>query len=151
MVSNLYLCPWDHVVWSAGGHDGAQQIADLWCVLPVTPGSRPPALIGQSRSPDMKRKVIQGLWIQGSGDCQALSLTNEVLMHFISMLNAQVCNLAISIIHIFLTHFLLPCSSAYTCPFLYSLPRYWNKASHWRAVCRGWLGLASYSTSGVDY
>lgn len=81
MVSNLYLCPWDGVVWRAGGHDGAQQIADclMWC---AAGHSRELAASFNSvvKVPHMSRKPIHGLWMQGSGERPALSPL--LLMHF---------------------------------------------------------------------
>lgn len=63
------------VVCRSGGHDGAQQIADclMWC---AAGHSRETAACFNRvvKVQHMNRKPIPGLWIQGSGDHQALSL-----------------------------------------------------------------------------
>lgn len=77
MVSNLYLCPWDGAVRKAGGHDDARQIADVSCGVCCWSlwGAGLPALIGWSRSHTWTESQHGGLWIQGSGDRQALSVS----------------------------------------------------------------------------
>lgn len=111
MASNLYLCPWDGVVRSAGGHDGAQQNADSLLVYAAGHSRELAACF--NRAVKVPRHEQQGKTGSPDSGVRRLSSVGRLtLMHFISALNAQVCNLAISIRHILLTPFFLPRSSS---------------------------------------
>lgn len=91
MVSNLYLCPWDGVVWSAGGHDGAQQIADCLMVCAAGHSWELAAYFNRVvKVPRHEQKANTGTL---ESEVRRLSSTVPLsLIHFISMLNALVCN-----------------------------------------------------------
>lgn len=66
MVSNLYRCPWDG---GAGGHDGAQQIADCHMWWDAGHSRELAACFNRVvKVLHMNRKPIQGLWVERSGD-----------------------------------------------------------------------------------